>query len=470
MSYDEISVRVHEVEKFFPIYDQPHYRLMQMLSPKVEKHRWFRKFQALRKLSFEVKKGETFGIVGRNGSGKSTLLQLICGTLTPNAGTIAVQGRIAALLELGAGFNSEFTGRENVYLNGSILGLSKDEIDSRFDEIAAFADIGEFIDQPVRTYSSGMYVRLAFAVAINVQPDILVIDEALSVGDEAFQRRCYARIQALRDSGATIIFVSHSASVVLELCDRAILLDGGQMLSMGAPRHVVSRYHKLLYASETSRPVVRTALLQELVAGTHSAAAKTDEDRSATSSGVEDSDLDARPIRDLPSAYFDPALISISQIDYESAGARISDVRLCTLEGEKVNVLRPGDEYLYRYEVAFQSTASAVRFGMMVKTVGGLELGGGVSAQAGSGFMRVESESRVEVAFRFRCLLASGVYFMNAGVVAADDSGEERYLHRLVDAIPFRVMLDPDRLATGMVDFSPKARMEIASHPGDREQ
>lgn len=468
MSYDEISVRVHDVEKFFPIYDQPHYRLMQMLSPKVEKHRWFRKFQALRQLSFEVRKGETFGIVGRNGSGKSTLLQLICGTLTPSAGGIAVQGRIAALLELGAGFNSEFTGRENVYLNGSILGLSKDEIDSRFDEIATFADIGEFIDQPVRTYSSGMYVRLAFAVAINVQPDILVIDEALSVGDEAFQRRCYARIQALRDSGVTIIFVSHSAGVVLELCDRAILLDGGQMLAVGSPRHVVSRYHKLLYAPEANRSVVRAALLQEL-AETHLGAAAA-EDRSASVSDVEQVDSEGRQIRDLPSAYFDPALISISQVDYESAGAKISNVRLCTIGGERVNVLRPGDEYFYRYEVAFQSPASAVRFGMMVKTVGGLELGGGVSAQAGNGIVRVELASRAEVFFRFRCLLASGVYFMNAGVVAADDSGEERYLHRLVDAIPFRVMLDPDRLATGMVDFSPKTKIEIDPHPGDNER
>lgn len=470
MSYDEISVRVHNIEKFFPIYDQPHYRLMQMLSPKVEKHRWFRKFQALKQLNFEVKKGETFGIVGRNGSGKSTLLQLICGTLTPSAGDIAVRGRIAALLELGAGFNSEFTGRENVYLNGSILGLSKDEIDSRFDEITAFADIGEFIDQPVRTYSSGMYVRLAFAVAINVQPDILVIDEALSVGDEAFQRRCYARIQALRDAGATIIFVSHSAGVVLELCDRAILLDGGQMLAMGAPRHVVSRYHKLLYAPEASRSFVRDALLQELEGARPGGAATIDEDRSASLSDAEQADLGGRQIRDLPSAYFDPALISISQIDYESAGARISNVRLCTLEGEKVNVLRPGDEYLYCYEVAFQSTASTVRFGMMVKTVGGLELGGGVSAHAGSGLMHVESESRAEVVFRFHCLLASGVYFMNAGVVAVGDSGEERYMHRLVDAIPFRVMLDSHQLATGMVDFSPKARIEIAPHPRDHEQ
>src|ERR1700754_4595403 len=207
----DISIRASHVGKVFPVYAKPHHRLMQMLSPSSAKHRWYREFTALRDVSFEVKKGETVGIVGRNGSGKSTLLQIICGTLSPTQGELQVHGRIAALLELGAGFNPDFTGRENVYLNGTVLGLSRQEIDGLFDDIAAFADIGEFIEQPVKSYSSGMYVRLAFSVAIHVTPDILVVDEALAVGDEAFQRKCFARIEKIRREGATILFVSHSA-------------------------------------------------------------------------------------------------------------------------------------------------------------------------------------------------------------------------------------------------------------------
>src|SRR6185437_5576895 len=209
---------------------------------------YFNEFWALRDVNFDVKRGETVGIVGRNGSGKSTLLQMICGTLTPTQGSVSIRGRVAALLELGAGFNPEFTGKENVRLSGLLYGLSDEELRERYQAILDFAEIGEFIDQPVKSYSSGMYVRLAFAVAINVSPEILVVDEALSVGDEGFQRKCFARIDAIRDSGATVLFVSHSASTIVDLCDRAILLDRGELLAQGTPRHVVSRYQKLLYA------------------------------------------------------------------------------------------------------------------------------------------------------------------------------------------------------------------------------
>ena len=255
--YSEPAISVRDLSKAFPIYSKPHHWLLQMVMPG-PKDRWYREFHALRSISIDIFRGETVGIVGRNGSGKSTLPQLICGTLTPSSGEIQVNGRIAALLELGAGFNPEFTGRENVFLNATVLGLTHAEIVEKFDEIAAFADIGDFIDQPVKSYSSGMYVRLAFAVAINVEPEILVVDEALSVGDEGFQRKCFARIDAIRDSGATVLFVSHSASTVVDLCDRAILLDRGELLTSGTPRHVVSRYQKLLYA-----PADRAAKIRE---------------------------------------------------------------------------------------------------------------------------------------------------------------------------------------------------------------
>ncbi|PZQ32577.1 MAG: ABC transporter ATP-binding protein [Stenotrophomonas acidaminiphila] len=453
MSSEGLAIRAEALAKFFPIYEKPQHRLMQMFTPAQWKHRWFQRFDALRGVSFEIRRGETFGVIGRNGSGKSTLLQLLCGILTPSGGQVEVNGRIAALLELGAGFNSEFTGRENVYLYASLLGLDRETTDARFGDIERFADIGEFIDQPVRTYSSGMYVRLAFAVAINVDPDILVIDEALSVGDEAFQRKCFARIEALKRSGATIVFVSHSAGVVLELCDRAILLDGGQLLALGNPRHVVSRYHKLLYASADARAAIRDAMLVEGGAGERIEGSPT---LAAPNAEMMDAHLVAaarRGSRELPEAYFDPALVSVSAVEYESAGARISAVRVCNADGDRVNVLRPGDDYLYRYQVAFSSHAAAVRFGMMIKTIGGIELGGGVSSVLGDASPNMDPGDRIDVSFRFRCLLAPGVYFLNAGVVASGMGEEERYLHRLVDAIPIRVMHDVDALATGIVNF-----------------
>src|SRR5574337_620691 len=273
MSCEASSIRVEGLSKRYEIYAQPADRLKQMILPRVQRamrrpaRNYFNEFWALRDVGFNVRKGETVGIVGRNGSGKSTLLQMICGTLNPTLGTVAVNGRIAALLELGAGFNPEFTGRENARLGGLLYGLSEQELDARFDAILDFAEIGDFIDQPVKTYSSGMYVRLAFAVAINVSPDVLVVDEALSVGDEAFQRKCFARIDAIRDAGATVLFVSHAAGTVVELCDRAILLDQGEMIADGAPKCVVARYHKLLYSPAGKMAVVRESIRRESIEG-----------------------------------------------------------------------------------------------------------------------------------------------------------------------------------------------------------
>ncbi|MCW1982868.1 ABC transporter ATP-binding protein [Xanthomonas campestris] len=249
----EPIIRVHNIGKVFPVYQKSHHRLMQMLSPNERKAQWFREFHALDAVSFNVGRGESVGIVGRNGSGKSTLLQIICGTLAPTTGAAVVNGRVAALLELGAGFNPEFTGRENVFVYGAVLGLSRREIEERFQQITEFADIGEFIDQPVKTYSSGMFVRLAFAVAINVTPDVLVVDEALAVGDAKFQSKCFARLRELRDQGTSILFVSHSTEQIVTHCDRAVLLDGGRLLMDGAPKQVVHHYMDLLFGK--SRPL-----------------------------------------------------------------------------------------------------------------------------------------------------------------------------------------------------------------------
>ena len=240
MSSDDVVLNVNNISKRYEIYEKPQHRFFQTL---FQGHKQFYKeFWALRDVSFDVKKGECVGIVGRNGSGKSTLLQIIAGTLGATAGTISGHGRVAALLELGSGFNPEFTGRENVYMNGMILGLTRSEVNAKYDDIIEFADIGDFIDQPVKTYSSGMMVRLAFATATAVDPDILIVDEALAVGDVRFQLKCYRRIDLLKESGKTILFVSHSGGDVTRLCSRAMWLEQGEVRCIGPSKNVVEEY------------------------------------------------------------------------------------------------------------------------------------------------------------------------------------------------------------------------------------
>jgi len=250
MSDSEIAIKLQGISKCFHIYDKPHHRLMQGLLG--GRRQYFKEFWALKDISFEIKKGETVGVIGRNGSGKSTLLQIICGTLTPTTGNMEVNGRVAALLELGAGFNPEFTGRENVYMNASIFGLSRKEIDARFDKIAAFADIGEFIEQTVKTYSSGMYVRLAFAVIAHVDADILVIDEALSVGDAFFTQKCMRFLRNFMKTG-TVLFVSHDTASIKNLCNYAVWLEKGQMIQKGTPKEVCELYLEAFYEAQQGK-------------------------------------------------------------------------------------------------------------------------------------------------------------------------------------------------------------------------
>lgn len=236
----EPAVSVQALTKQYLMYRKPSDRLWQMLFR--GRRTFYRTHPALTDVSFEVPRGQVLGIIGRNGSGKSTLLQILCGTVQPTAGVATANGRVAALLELGAGFNPEFTGRENVYLNAQILGLTEREVDQRFDAIAAFADIGEFIERPVKTYSSGMYVRLAFAVAAMVEPDILIVDEALAVGDVRFQMKCINHIKRLKEQGTTILFVSHATEQVKRFCDRALWLHQGRVVELGPAVDVCDRY------------------------------------------------------------------------------------------------------------------------------------------------------------------------------------------------------------------------------------
>lgn len=244
MIENNIAIRVDHVTKMYKLYDKPSDRLKESLG--LTKKKCFREHYALTDINFDIARGETIGIIGTNGAGKSTLLKIITGVLSPSSGAVHVNGRISALLELGAGFNMEYTGIENIYLNGTMMGFSEEEIDARLENILAFADIGDFVNQPVKMYSSGMFVRLAFAVAINIDPEILVVDEALSVGDVFFQAKCYRKFEDFKKEGKTILFVSHDLNSISKYCDRVVLLDHGRVMDSGSPKEMVDLYKRLI--------------------------------------------------------------------------------------------------------------------------------------------------------------------------------------------------------------------------------
>ena len=262
-----VAIRVRDLSKRYEIYADPRDRLKQSIMPPLRRlaglapRPYYREFWAMHDVSFDIYRGETVGIVGKNGAGKSTLLQLIVGTRAPTAGTVEVRGRVTALLELGSGFNPQFTGRENVYMNAAIIGMGRDEVDRRFEEIARFADIGMFMDQPVNTYSSGMYLRLAFAVQVCLDPEILVVDEALAVGDAYFVHRCYHRIRSMKEQGKTILFVSHDTASINNLCDRALWISDGRLRQQGPPDDVTASYRADLFGIPLGAPATPGAVV-----------------------------------------------------------------------------------------------------------------------------------------------------------------------------------------------------------------
>lgn len=466
MFYDNVAIRVNNLGKCYQIYSRPQDRLKQSLYSRLQalvdlpNKTFHREFWALKGVSFEIKKGETVGIVGRNGSGKSTLLQIVCGTVSPTKGRVETRGRVAALLELGAGFNPEFTGRENVHLNGAIAGLSGAEITERFADIERFAEIGQFIDQPVKTYSSGMYARLAFAAAIHVKPDVLVVDESLSVGDEAFQRKCFARIRDLKSAGVTVLLVSHSSSTIAEMCDRAILLDQGERLLTGRPKVVIAKYQKLAYAGPDKVESIRCEIRDldtSLSANPDSVLGVRELEVSRTGSTIVAPVVQSIPVNDR----FDPALIPRSTVSYASRGAEIRNVRIIDDQERVVNVLTPGTTYFYTYEVDFRREVHHVHFGMFLKSVSGIELGGMGSHPIGEGIETLNPGQVVRVRFKFRNVLLPGTYFTNAGCLGVID-GEETFLHRIVDAVMFRVEApETSRTLGGYVNCAAEPACEL---------
>ncbi|WP_313623691.1 ABC transporter ATP-binding protein [Achromobacter sp.] len=360
----DTAITVENLSKCYQIYSSPRDRLKQFFIPHLQRavgkpsSHYFKEFWALRDVSFEVKKGESVGILGRNGSGKSTLLQMICGTLSPTTGSVQTTGRIAALLELGSGFNPEFTGRENVYMNGALLGLNSHQIDERFDAIASFADIGDFIDQPVKTYSSGMLIRLAFAVQVQVEPDILVVDEALAVGDALFQKRCFRRIEKLVADGTTLLFVSHDQESVRTLTSRALLLKQGRTVTWGKSSDVVLEYRRQLHDEESS---YFTAATKQLAAKAQTATTPAEPGESSAQSGAQ------------PAVSPPPAMRS-DKLTFGDGEVKIVKVETLNGEGEESTVFFPGDALRIRISCEVLSAISNLNVGVRIRNKEGIKI------------------------------------------------------------------------------------------------
>jgi lipopolysaccharide transport system ATP-binding protein len=426
------AIRVHELSKCYLIYDRPQDRLKQSIVPRLQRligkppHRYYREFWALRDLSFEVRKGETVGIIGRNGAGKSTLLQILCGTLHATHGSAAINGRIAALLELGSGFNPEFSGRENVYLYAGVLGLSRKDVGERFNDIAAFADIGDFIDQPIKTYSTGMAVRLAFAVIAHVDADILIIDEALAVGDAFFVQKCMRFLRRFMETG-TILFVSHDTGSVINLCHRAMWLQDGAIRAFGPPKEIAESYLADLYEAQQGPSAVRGA------------AAKSPSKASTSTAESRDQRLaylnHSKFRNDIELFHFDPASPSFGK-----GGATIVDVELRDQDdGQRLGWCVGGEDVALSVRCEAHADISSPIIGFLVKDRLGQALFGDNSYLTYmSSPVSVKAGEQFEAQFRFRMpILPMGDY--SICVAVAEGTQMEHLQHHWIhDAILFK--------------------------------
>ena len=499
MSADPV-ISVQDVSKAYRIWGSPAARLTAPLQESLAgmlpapARRWlqasaaqsYRDFWALKDISFEVKQGEAIGIIGRNGSGKSTLLQVIAGTLQPTVGTVNVRGRVAALLELGSGFNPEFTGRENVYMNGTVLGLTRPEIDARFDAIAAFADIGEFIEQPTKIYSSGMVVRLAFAVCAHVDAHILIIDEALGVGDARFQLKCARTIDRFLEEGRTLLFVSHDVNAVKRLCNRAALLEQGQMLFRGDPNTVVNLYSKLLASpqgggaiaedirrlsqGDAPAPAPSPTPLAEGAASSTAQPRPSDSDVAALSRELHRlrqqldhiaeaarKDVRLEQLKDSEHAGQKPAG---AEYDYGGELGRIEDRSMRGADGMEKTVFSSGENVEVRFRVKARDTFIAPIYALTLKNPKGQDIYGTNTLYNRQTAPPIHAGETAVVVFRFPLNLVAGEYFISLGWTQF--VGDELLvIHRRYDTLKFTV-LGVDR-AFGIAHLF--ASIEVESQP-----
>lgn len=419
----ESAIRLSNVSKCYHTYRRPLDRLVQSFS---KKRRLYEEFWALQDVDLDVHKGETVGIVGQNGSGKSTLLQLVVGTLTATAGEVRTRGRISAILELGAGFNPEFSGVENARLNAAIIGMSNEEIEQRMPDILSFSELGNFIDKKVKTYSSGMYIRLAFSVVINMSPDILVIDEALAVGDSRFQRKCFRKLDELRNAGTTILFVTHATDTVITHCDRAVFLEEGRVASIGEPNGVVNNYMESMF-----RPGRKN---------TEAAAVPPD-----VMPDLDDRTLNADPSVDacrLRPSYND------TEYEWGSGDARIIDFLLFDDRGYPLGAsVESGQQVSILCAVHFHKAQENIIYGLTIKTVDGTTVFGTNTDRLRVQVDRVDEGETIYLRFDVGMLIISGEYFFSVGVVSRGVDGDDAVLHRRYDL--FRLKIRDEHRAFG---------------------
>ncbi|MDQ7085337.1 MAG: ABC transporter ATP-binding protein [Sulfurovum sp.] len=401
----DIAINVNNLTKIYPLYDKPKDRLKEALNP--FKKSYHHDFYAIKDINLQIRQGETLGIIGKNGAGKSTLLKMITGVLTPSTGDIQTKGSIASLLELGAGFNPEMTGMENIYLNGTLMGFSHEEMTSKIEAILAFADIGEFIHQPVKMYSSGMFARLAFSVSINVEPDILIVDEALSVGDMAFQMKCFKKFQDFQAQGRTILFVTHALDTVLRYCNRGIVIDGGKLVFDGSPKFAVDAFKKVL---------------------SNDFYEKEDENQAEA--------IDLQDNSKLLKDFFE----SHKELDrYGNGKASIIDYGTLDKKGRPSNIIDYNSEFQIIMKVKFSESIIAPIFAFTLKDSKGLELTGTNTNMKYVSTGTYSKDQIVTISFKQKANLQLGSYALSLGCVSINDTGVEVY-SRIYDAILFDII------------------------------
>lgn len=441
------AIQVIDVDKMYKLYDKPTDRLKESLG--FSKKKRYREHYALKNVSFDVKKGETVGIIGTNGSGKSTILKIITGVLNPTGGQVIVDGRISALLELGAGFNGEYTGVENVYLNGTMIGFSKEEIDAKLQDILDFADIGDFVNQPVKTYSSGMFVRLAFAVAINIDPEILIVDEALSVGDVFFQSKCYHKFEEFKRMGKTILFVSHDLGSIGKYCDKVVLLNKGIKLNEGPPKEMIDIYKKLLvnqYDVNTGETIGDTQQSKNLVDSNVAGEKQSPDTPNNMQSAVGDVNL--------WKSHFP---LNPSTIEYGSKEAEIVDYAIIDNEGNLNNAIEKGSEFKIRFCINFREKVTEPIFAYTIKDLKGTEISGTNTMFEGKGLPYVMAGEHKVVTFTQKADLQGGEYLISFGCTGYTN-GVFTVYHRLYDVLNLTVVSQKNTV--GYYDMNSEIEIE----------
>ena len=423
----ENAIEVDGITKVYRLYDKPIDRLKESLS--LTHKSYHRDFFALNQISFHVKKGETVGIIGTNGSGKSTILKIITGVLTPTTGEVRVEGVISALLELGAGFNMDYTGIENIYMNGTMMGFSKKEMDSKLQDILDFADIGDFVYQPVKTYSSGMFVRLAFALAINVEPEILIVDEALSVGDVFFQAKCYRRMEEIRKSGTTILMVTHDMGSIIKYCDRVVLLNKGNFVAEGKAGHMVDLYKKIL-ANQMDLLEEELQEMNDFSGGMLNAAEASGQSRQA---GRNDSTINGTHLMK------DKLTINPSRTEYGDGRAEIYDLGLFDERGNLTNLLLKGESFTIKEKIRFHTDIQSPIFTYTIKDKKGADLTGTNTMYEGTDIKPVKNGDEYEVCFTQKMTLQGGEYLLSMSCTGFEQ-GEHVVYHRLYDVANITVI------------------------------